>query len=260
MKTFLLTIGLVLCGILTPFLHAQSIPLTIDSTLSSVDVSIAGFESSSQLLGNATFELQPSVTQPETAQFTELNLVLDDALNFSLFGGFASGSTSPGDVTISMTTPGAPGTVTANAFNQLANVLTTAGDLDIVDSLGFAGGNQTFDLSDVTFAPVDFNSVNITQLGNLITVSGSATMTGSLNLGAGDLPVVIEMDYVANGIVTVPVVLGDVNLDGAVTPSDIMPFISVLATGGFQAEADCDLSEVVNFLDISPFITELRGR
>ena len=55
------------------------------------------------------------------------------------------------------------------------------------------------------------------------------------------------------------VLLGDVNLDGAVSFLDIAPFISVLSSGEFQAEADCDESEVVNFLDISPFIAILTG-
>ena len=53
--------------------------------------------------------------------------------------------------------------------------------------------------------------------------------------------------------------LGDVNLDGLVDFLDISPFISVLSNGGFQAEADCDESGVVNFLDISSFILILDG-
>ena len=48
--------------------------------------------------------------------------------------------------------------------------------------------------------------------------------------------------------------LGDVNLDNSVDFLDIGPFIDVLASQGFQAEADIDQNEVVNFLDIAPFI------
>ena len=51
-----------------------------------------------------------------------------------------------------------------------------------------------------------------------------------------------------------PALLGDVNLDGVVNFLDIAPFIAVLATAGFQAEADCDENGVVDFLDIAPFI------
>ena len=53
--------------------------------------------------------------------------------------------------------------------------------------------------------------------------------------------------------------LGDCNLDGVVNFLDISPFIAVLSSGVFQAQADCDESGVVNFLDISPFIAILSG-
>ena len=56
-----------------------------------------------------------------------------------------------------------------------------------------------------------------------------------------------------------PVQLCDVNMDGEVNFLDISPFISVLSSGTFQAEADCDENGVVNFLDISPFIAVLSG-
>lgn len=53
--------------------------------------------------------------------------------------------------------------------------------------------------------------------------------------------------------------LGDVNLDGVVDFLDISPFISLLSTGEFQAEADINQDETVNFLDISPFIQLLSS-
>ena len=53
------------------------------------------------------------------------------------------------------------------------------------------------------------------------------------------------------------VLLGDANLDGVVDFLDISPFIVVLATAGFQAEADMDENGGVDFLDIAPFIAIL---
>ena len=53
--------------------------------------------------------------------------------------------------------------------------------------------------------------------------------------------------------------LCDVNLDNVVNFLDIAPFISVLTIGNFQAEADCNQDGVVNFLDIAPFITILTN-
>lgn len=61
--------------------------------------------------------------------------------------------------------------------------------------------------------------------------------------------------------ITIPICigsLGDVNLDGMVSTADIAPFISVLASGGYQVEADCDENGVVNFFDIAFFI-EILG-
>jgi len=43
---------------------------------------------------------------------------------------------------------------------------------------------------------------------------------------------------------------GDVNMDDVVNFSNIAPFIVVLQSGVFQAEADCDCSTVVDFSDI----------
>ena len=54
--------------------------------------------------------------------------------------------------------------------------------------------------------------------------------------------------------VGLPPTLGDVDRDGEVTFSDIAPFIEVLASGGFLAEADCNQDGEVTFADIPAFI------
>ena len=61
-------------------------------------------------------------------------------------------------------------------------------------------------------------------------------------------------------VLPAPPLLGDVNLDGVVDFFDISPFISILSSGGFQTEADIDQSDKVDFLDISPFITILSNQ
>ena len=63
-------------------------------------------------------------------------------------------------------------------------------------------------------------------------------------------------------VVSDDVMHGDVNLDDIVNFLDIAPFISVLAAGGSDTEeaaADCNDDGEVSFLDISPFITALAG-
>lgn len=54
-------------------------------------------------------------------------------------------------------------------------------------------------------------------------------------------------------------ILGDVNFDGVVDFFDISPFISRLSDGEYFEEADMNQDGVVNFLDISPFISLLSS-
>ena len=54
--------------------------------------------------------------------------------------------------------------------------------------------------------------------------------------------------------------LGDANQDGVVNFLDIQPFIDLLASQQFLAEADIDGNGVVNFLDIQPFIDLLASQ
>jgi hypothetical protein len=53
--------------------------------------------------------------------------------------------------------------------------------------------------------------------------------------------------------------LGDVNLDGAVNALDISGFVNRLTTGVYQAEADINKDLAVNALDISGFVSCLTG-
>ncbi len=56
-----------------------------------------------------------------------------------------------------------------------------------------------------------------------------------------------------------PVILGDVNGDGAVNLLDVSGFIELLNNEGFQLEADINEDCQVNLLDVGPFIQLLSG-
>ena len=56
-----------------------------------------------------------------------------------------------------------------------------------------------------------------------------------------------------------PFLLGDSSLNGVVNVEDIGPFIAVLQTGSFLAQADCNQDGVVDFSDIPTFISILTG-
>lgn len=56
------------------------------------------------------------------------------------------------------------------------------------------------------------------------------------------------------------ILLGDVDLDGAVNFLDIPAFITLLIAGDYQAEADINIDDVVDFADIPLFIDILVGQ
>ena len=67
-------------------------------------------------------------------------------------------------------------------------------------------------------------------------------------------------DFVSEGILRVSgLLLGDVNLDGAVDLLDVTPFIELVANGVFQPEADINQDGAVNLLDVAAFI-DLLGQ
>jgi hypothetical protein len=55
------------------------------------------------------------------------------------------------------------------------------------------------------------------------------------------------------------VLLGDVNLDEVVNGLDVDPFVDVLLNGPFQVEADMNEDGVVNGLDVDPFVAAVVG-
>ena len=71
----------------------------------------------------------------------------------------------------------------------------------------------------------------------------------------------VDLTTPANvGVCPISVLKGDVDVSGVIDFSDIAPFIAVLQSGVFQAEADCDCSTVVDFADIPAFIAILQAQ
>ena len=85
---------------------------------------------------------------------------------------------------------------------------------------------------------------------------------GSSNVGEDNNGIDISNVTVTftDASMTDTLIKGDVNMSGMVDFADIGPFIAVLQGGMFQAEADCDCSTVVDFGDIPAFIAILQGQ
>ena len=105
--------------------------------------------------------------------------------------------------------------------------------------------------------PLLINDRGITVSG--VFLDGSEFEYLVIPAGFGTLQVAQGADLQLNLVTAPPVLRGDVNLDSTVDFDDISPFITILATGDFQAEADVDTSGEVTFDDILPFIEILSG-
>ena len=167
-------------------------------------------------------------------------------------------------------------TVTWNDVNNLLNTSQQATRALIADNFvtGFSDtaeflGHLTFgqDTETVALDITDYLNSNLDTELRLMVVrevrfdgeaadrdDGAVRFDSSDDADGVGPRLVLELDEVPD------VLLGDVNLDGIVNFLDISPFISRLSSGEFQLEADVDENGRVDFLDISPFIGALSSQ
>ena len=172
-------------------------------------------------------------------------------------------------------------------YGDLENVLfndldgDTSLQIELTADAGFEVGLFGFDVASFVAAGLTIEDIQVRDgNGNVLYSAGSTLIPGTghndfdftsglfagtliidIDLtGLGDNSDDIAIDNVSFSQRAVVAFLGDVNLDGVVDFLDIAPFIAVLSSQGFQAEADIDENGVVDFLDIQPFIDLLAGQ
>ena len=144
---------------------------------------------------------------------------------------------------------------------NLASVFGTE-DTAALDFDSSQSGNSDIILQGAGFSDLAAGqSQSITVVGNASSV-GDYSTAFALNFSDEDLPgetsqlLVLEVTY---QIVDSKVLHGDVNGDGVINLLDVEPFVELLSTGIFQAEADTNKDGVVNLLDVEPFVELLSG-
>jgi hypothetical protein len=191
----------------------------------------------------------------------DLTLEVLDHANGSFAGGTDVNSLTVdlGEVTVGQ--PIAPVDVSIfNLASQAGGSLTAK--LDLISFSSFPQSSfLTFSGSLFEDLPAgDFMDVS---LEGTPMVLGAGTTLLQFRLSDEDIPgaqqQILQMT-VTYDVVDATVLKGDVNLDGAVDFDDIPAFITVLQSGVFQAEADCDCSTVVDFSDIPAFISILQSQ
>lgn len=213
---------------------AQDIPLTIDSSQSTVEIAVSGASDSSSLSGSASIELVPSSEPFSTAQVKTLNLVLDDGFTLTIFGGLITASSEPGSTSLEMTMAGDPGTVNGlNEFDQFMNEAEFAGVVSVVDPLNLAGGSRDIDLSTYEPAGFDMLGIQLSVDGNTLTVSADIALMVPLD---DNITLDVTGVLVSTGELPVP--------DIQVVPDSLDVIRGILASGTVADLADSDNVDV----------------
>ena len=228
--------------------------VTVSGTVASADVDYRANGVEFGLHSAAGFRAQPNL----------LFQIDADGARGGFAGGF--GTPTPGSGDDRAQTPGVTEASLNNGYSFVAtysatDIVYTVSNIITVNTTGSEPAGATsfsFSLSDAAAADASLSSALDDYVANYSNLVGdSFAYFSHQNSGGGTSSTFSSFEIAVTSTETV--LLGDVNLDGVVDFLDISPFISILSNTGFQAEADIDQSGVVDFLDISPFIGILSG-
>lgn len=191
----------------------------------------------------------PSSVVFQTADANSDVSFMDTSCNGITLRGFFSGNTVGMDEAVDSGSIAVFDSADATTTGSLTSIFVHSGGPNTDDFTFFNG--TTFDI--YTFD--DQRSLFGSAIHDLTPFSGLPATgdSGDIVIGEPDNNQVIGRWQV------VSVLLGDVNLDGAVNLLDVSPFVSVVANGTYQAEADINQDGEVNLLDVEPFVAILSG-
>lgn len=231
----------------------------------------------------------PTVALPAATQFNSgtNDVVTDSSItvapgtyrNFQMTGLFDEVSFTSGDYYFRNFKLDFGGTISLTITNNEPVNFFITGDADFGSGLDFVingveiGRDTPDSITDLAHivlfeiqGDVEVGAGSLNQFfGTIFAPDGNVNvdlqyMYGSIISGR---PIAAEvyLDHKPSSYLTTPSapVMGDVNRDQVVNFLDIGPFIFLLSTNGFQDEADMDQNGVVNFVDIGPFVALMQG-
>ena len=215
-----------------------------------VTYTVTGFANNFNIGGIASGTPDVGANESFTAVFEIDDSIVDN--DPSLEAGLYSGAIISSSITF--------------AGGHTSTVDFSGGDVTIVTTENGGGGvflnapgdNGSFTL--FTLTPFDSDAL-LTDEQEFSELPGSLWSLEEPNgLVTGFTPGDPENEFETMALsVSQSVMLGDCNLDGVLDFLDLPPFIAVLTTGEFLAQADIDQSGNVTFLDIPPFIAMLSN-
>ncbi|MEZ6119480.1 MAG: hypothetical protein R3C28_23325 [Pirellulaceae bacterium] len=228
MRINLASFTLFICGVICSVLRSEQFHLDVIPAIypaaSSVQATIdAGFFGSptdeSAISGHAVLDIQSVGGPTDRGQVTALELVLDDGMEFSLAFNAVQGSVAPGDLTMTLITPGAAGSILNGQFDQLANTVALSGFVNLSTE------PEPIDLS--TFDPmlVDFLGIQVDRTPDQLEMSLQVNLEIEMIVDdipiLGSVPVTISIDGAGRAVTAITSSPGDFDGDGLLTTEDI---------------------------------------
>ena len=176
-----------------PFPEPASASVFVDAGLL-----LGSDEVTSPISGFLTVDLLPSAVNPTSAQITEMNLQIDNAVDFEVGGGFliprVSVSAGAGELKLNLVAPGMPGTIGGGAFDQFENQIAFEGTVKT------SVQPEPFNLSEEDPIAFDFEDIFIQSDRNEVTTELALFTTMSIPIEAGILKLDIALEVDGSGV------------------------------------------------------------
>lgn len=169
-----------------------------------VDAGLLGDDTvTSSISGTLTLDLLPSAVNPSTAQIADLDLQIDDEVDFEVGGFFlfptVAVTAEAGEIKLNLVEPGQPGTIDRDQFSQFDNLVGLEGE--IVASIE----PEPFDLSEQEPTVFDFEDVNIDADRRNVELTSELFTQVEIPVDAGpisvDVFVEVEAELSAKGLI-----------------------------------------------------------
>ena len=179
-------------GILIDFSVDPMSPPAPSSLTLTVKAGILGSSSdATSVSGTATLDLEPGPAPFSRARIVDLDLVLDDGMQFKLglFNAITA-STEPGDLRFSLVDPGPTASVVGGIFTQTDNVLESRGTIH-------TNIEGPIDLATLGQVSVDLENLSLSQQDDTITLRSPFTVVEETTIDnvplVGSVPVTMTL-------------------------------------------------------------------
>ena len=233
-----------------PFPTASSVSASIDGGL------VLGSDSDSSALSGAGITELASVDAPfGSAQITELQLLLDDGVEFSLRLGLTARA-EPGATRVTLLEPGPAGAVVDGKFDQLDNLFAFEGEVWLSTQ-----PNEPLDLSTVDPVTASLYGIELIDNGTQIDSLMNFDLQFVTSLSTEGLPFEVPLTIdIAGGVQAIGMkpLAGDWNGNGELDAEDIDLLSQAVREGNDDLRFDLNGDQLVDWDDHEFWVHESK--